>query len=58
MSKLAFKNEDDLYLLTGNVSFEMLMSDLEKAHGENVNFYFPNNVFPNEEKDENSRFVF
>ena len=48
---------DGANLLTGNVSFQTLISDLEKAHGEKVNFYFPNNVFPYEEKEENSRYA-
>ena len=51
-------DDDDVNRFTGNVSFQTLMSDLEKAHGENVNFYFPNNVFPQEEKVENSKYVF
>ncbi|XP_030208835.1 uncharacterized protein LOC115541288 [Gadus morhua] len=49
---------DEVILPAGNVSFQTLISDLEKAHGEKVNFYFPNNVFPYEEKEENSRFDF
>jgi hypothetical protein len=51
-------DNNDENLLTGNVSFQTLMSDLEKAHGENVNFYFPNNIFRLEEKEENSKYVF
>lgn len=47
---------DEVIIPTGNVSFETFMSDLEKTHGENVNFYFPNNVFPQEEMEENSSY--
>ncbi|CAL8318468.1 unnamed protein product [Lota lota] len=47
---------DEVIMPTGNVSFQTLMSDLETAHGEKVNFYFPNNVFPLEEKVENSKY--
>ncbi|XP_030197662.1 uncharacterized protein LOC115532199 [Gadus morhua] len=47
---------DEVIVPTGNVSFQTLMSDLEKAHGENVNFYFPNNIFRLEEKEENSKY--
>ncbi|CAL8242548.1 unnamed protein product [Merluccius merluccius] len=47
---------DEVIMPTGNITFKTLMSDLEKAHGEKVNFYFSNNVFPYEEKEENSRY--
>ncbi|KAJ3612649.1 hypothetical protein NHX12_020915 [Muraenolepis orangiensis] len=48
--------ETVLQYYSSNVSFETFMSDLEKTHGENVNFYFPNNVFPQEEMEENSSY--
>ncbi|XP_078138369.1 uncharacterized protein LOC139924828 [Centroberyx gerrardi] len=53
---LFMHDADEVILPTGSDSWAELLSTLESKHGENVNFYFANNIFPIEEKEKDSRF--
>lgn len=43
-------------LLIGSDSWAEMLFYLEREHRDNVSFYFQNNVFPIEEKEEGSRY--
>ncbi|KAM3859014.1 voltage-dependent L-type calcium channel subunit alpha-1C-like [Diretmus argenteus] len=53
---LFMHDPDEVILPTDSDSWAEMLSTLESKHGDNVNFYFDNNVFPIEEKEKDSRF--
>ncbi|KAG7250730.1 hypothetical protein CRUP_008934, partial [Coryphaenoides rupestris] len=51
-----FHDNDVWIYRTGDISLETQVSVLQDTHEEMVNFYFPNNVFPHKEEEENSSY--
>ncbi|XP_076006769.1 uncharacterized protein LOC143001194 [Genypterus blacodes] len=53
---LFLHDPDEVILPTDNVTWPEMLSALEEKYGDNNNFYFENNVFPIETKEERSSY--
>lgn len=53
---LLLHDSDEIIVCVDNNTWGELLSTLEVIYGNEVNFYFENNVFPIEETDESSMY--